>query len=53
MTVEKRMKMVRIIEKMEQNEKYSEKIGLKNKSYFGESKEENRYEIHSSGFGNE
>ena len=47
------MKLVRIIAKMEQNEKYSEKIGLKNKSYFGESREENGYEIHSSGFGNE
>ena len=34
MTVEKRMKLARMVEKMEDNKKYSEKLGLKNKSYF-------------------
>lgn len=34
MTVEKRMRMVRMAEKIDKDKKYAEKLGLKNKSYF-------------------
>lgn len=34
MTIEKRMKMIKIADKMEKNKEYAEKLGLKNKSYF-------------------
>ena len=34
MTVEKRIKMLRMAEKMDKDKKYAEKLGLKNKSYF-------------------
>ena len=51
MTVEKRMRLIRAIEKIEKNEKYSEKLGVKNKSCFKMSSEQQREiknEIHNS-----
>lgn len=39
MTIEKRMKIICVIEKMEKNEKFSKKLGLKDKSYLKLDKE--------------
>ena len=34
MSVEKRMKLIRIVEKIENNKKYAEKLGIKNQSKY-------------------
>ena len=38
MLVEKRMKMIQMIEKLEKNKKFSEKIGVENRSHFKQRK---------------
>lgn len=42
MMVEKRIKMIRMIEKIEKNEVFSKKLGVENKSHFKMSKEQQR-----------
>lgn len=39
MGTEKRMQLIRMIEKMEQNPEFSKKIGVRNKSDFKQEKE--------------
>ena len=39
MDTEKRMQLIRMIEKMEQNPEFSKKIGIRNKSDFKQGKE--------------